>query len=201
MLNLLGKIGFSLKKRYTAKKASTDEEIMLQSVVTLLLIPCLLLNQSAAFAHSHGDSTAAGHGVRLHIHFGGNCSADGHDEDHDHHGHSHHGHSHHEQDQQHSHVNDHKNEPKEPPKQQKSESCSAPFQHDLDCVYLAEVVAAGFDRTTLKVVQFDSLTSFDLSRWNRTDQQLRIHEKWSDWPPPLLFGDCPLYLRHLSLLI
>lgn len=174
----------------------TDESIMLQSVVTLLLIPCLLLNQSATFAHSHGDYTVEGHGARAHIHIAGKSSTADHDDKHDHHGHSHHGHSH-----GHSHSDDHEGEPKPPTKERKNESCSTPFQHDADCVYVVDVVAAGLDRTTVKVFQFDSLPSFVSTRWNSPDLQLRNHEKWSDWPPPLLFGDCPLYLRNLSLLI
>jgi hypothetical protein len=174
---------------------------MLQGVITLLLIPCLLLNQTAAFAHSHGDFSGEGHGARAHIHLGGTGSMAGHGEKHDHHGHSHHGHSHGEQNQGDAHADDHESEPYTATNELSNESCSAPFQHDADCVYLVEVVAMGLDRTTPKILQFDSLIPFDSPLWNNPDRQLRIDEKWSDWPPPLLLGDCPLYLRNLSLLI
>lgn len=179
---------------------------MLQSVVTLLLIPCLLLNQSAAFAHSHGEYTGEGHGARAHIHIAGKSSTADHDDKHDHHGHSHNrhshqGHSHHGHSHGHSHSDGHQGESKAPTKERKSESCSTPFQHDANCVYVADVVAVGLDRTTVKVFEINSLPCFVLTQWNSPDLQLRTHKKWSDWPPPLLLGDCPLYLRHLSLLI
>lgn len=186
---------------------------MLQSVVTLLLIPCLLLNQSAALAHSHGASTGDGHSARAHIHLAGKSSASSHDDkhDHSHHGHAHSGHKH-TADSHHAHshgghshghsLNDNpKCEIKGPTKKQKNETCSTPFQHDSDCVYLADVVATGLARTTVKVFQSGSLTSCVFANWNRTNLQRGTHEKWSEWPPPLLFGNCPRYLRNLSLLI
>jgi hypothetical protein len=167
---------------------------MIQRVVTLLLIPCLLLNQSAAVSHSHGDFAVEGHGSRPHIHLAGKSSATDHEQHHhSHHSHSHHTHSHHAHSQ--------KEAPKGPPKPVKNDSCSPPFQHDTDCVYVTEVVAAGLDRSSLEKFQFDALPSYDLTRWNSPVLNLRTHEKWSDWPPPLLFENCPLYLRNLSLLI
>lgn len=173
---------------------------MLQRVVSLLLLPSLLLNQSAAFAHSHGDYTGEGHGARAHFHVGGKSSAASHHDKHDHHGHSH-GHSHHGNNHEHSHFDDHKGEPKAPAKEQKNESCSTPFHHDADCVYVVNVVAAGVERIIVKFFQFDSLPSFVLISWKSPDLQLRTHKRRSDWPPPLLLADCPLYLRNLSLLI
>lgn len=172
---------------------------MMQSFVTLLLIPCLLLNQSAAFSHSHGDFIGEGHGTRAHIHLAGKSSTAGHDDKHDH---SHHGHLHHEYGHGHSHSDKHKDAPKAPPsKTVKNDSCSPPYPHDADCVYIADVGAAALDRTSLEDFQFDTLHSCVLISRKNPNLQLRTHEKWSDWPPLLLFGSCPIYLRNLSLLI
>ncbi len=190
------KIGFFLIKRYTATEVLTDEYIMFKCAVTLLLIPCLLLSQTAAVAHSHGEYTVEGHGVRAHIHVQGKAPSACHDEEQEH---SHHAHGH-------SHKHGHSHSAKQSEKHETSASkktngsYSEPYQHDADCIYLTDVVAPGFERVTFEK-SCDSVNICLSTIWDETDTKLRGSALRFYRPPPIRPYSCPLYLQHLSLLI
>src|SRR4051794_15689483 len=97
-------------------------------VVSLVLLPCLLLTQSAGFGHSHGGGQPPGHDSRPHMHVRVIPAAR-------HHGHRH---SPHDHDGDHYHDRDDEPEAAPPP--------AAPFDHDDDAVYApahAAVAARG----------------------------------------------------------
>jgi hypothetical protein len=177
---------------------------MVQRIISLLLIPCLLLNQLAALPHCHAHHTDDGHGERAHIHVPWSSSGAKHADQHRHshdasskHHHSHkQGHSH---TFQHSHADDCSSSCSHKSNNRSENSCSSPFHHDADCIYVADVVAVNLTR--LSIEMFSNAHALHNEQWTRAEVQLRPHIKRSDWPPPLLFGHCPLYLRHLSLLI
>jgi hypothetical protein len=71
---------------------------MLRRVITFLLLPCLLLAQSASLGHAHGNGAPAGHEARPHLHLaiaGQHQHTDGHRHHHGKDGHHHHGTSNH----------------------------------------------------------------------------------------------------------
>ncbi|MDB5311301.1 MAG: hypothetical protein JWO38_5503 [Gemmataceae bacterium] len=155
---------------------------MYRRVVSLVLLPGLLLTQSAVFGHSHGGNQPAGHGIRLHIHT--NPAPARHDLGH-HHGPG--GHHHH-------HDADDEPEPAQP------EPMSG---HDDDAVYVAdEVIVARPVQTgddgTRDLVWLLPSPGVSADRWTTLSER---EGRWTHPPPRITTADCPLYLRHLSLLI
>lgn len=163
---------------------------MYRRVLSLLLVPCALLTQSAALVHAHCGQ-AAGHDPRPHIHVkpAATDHEHRHDGHHHHHGHSHGpgGHHHHHED-----CDDHPDaQPVLPP--------DAPLDHDSDAAYLTvtDLVSgrlAGFDPAAA-----DCLGLYYLPVNSVVTGVSSVRPAWVH-PPPLVLN-CPLYVRHLALLI
>jgi hypothetical protein len=157
---------------------------MLRRVVTLLLLPCLLLSQSAAIGHAHGGSLPAGHDLRPHVHASFAVST------HDAHGH-HDGHGCHHH---HGEAVGHDADPVTAVAQEH------PVPHDHDAVYLpAESTVAPRER-----LQND----FDFSAWLVTIALVIGCDFYAADPPLQARASAaeraparPLYIRHLALLI
>jgi hypothetical protein len=157
---------------------------MYRCLVSLLLLPCLLLTQSAVvFVHAHGSAQPAGHALRPHFH----APAVAHDHDHTH-GHSHSGHHHHDA-----------LEPDQPTAPAPDPS---PADHDADAVYVAGVDAVAAERIAAGQ-ELDSsviwLPAADCEfgrLWSNPSHLLP-----NGWHPPPTGCSCPLYVRHLTLLI
>jgi hypothetical protein len=158
---------------------------MFRRVVSLTLVPCLLLTQSAALGHAHGGDEPAGHDARPHLH-----TAPTSDDHHHHHGPG--GHSHHHD------ADDAEPEPRSP------DSPPSQPEHDADAVFVAagDAVLAGRSQAV------DETPPSILTWWlaagvgpfaacsNRSAGRSAAH---CHPPPPC--SPCPLYVRHLALLI
>lgn len=164
---------------------------MFRKLLTLLLLPCVLMSQSAVFGHAHGGSEPAGHELRPHLHTSGTSHEHDHSQEHADEGHHHHhGPGHHAHGQ----------------KEQRSDSNSQPVtpaEHDSDAVYLQCVDAVVASRVVVEL-EFPLLLGGAFDSWNPTDvptvPQSVDYIRWAH-APPLLGPSCPLYLRQLSLLI
>lgn len=163
---------------------------MYRRVLSLLLLPCVLLTQSVAFGHSHVGGQPAGHDLREHIHTNP-VVVDSHNA----HGHRHHhgpgGHHHHHDD-----VTD-TAEPNAQPKPQPEQ----PSDHDTDAIFVNATDAVMVERSEA-VTQVESLNwwSFsDSAPFAACDAVPPIRSVICAHPPPGQL--CPLYIRHLSLLI
>lgn len=164
---------------------------MFRKILALLLLPCVLMSQSAVLGHAHCGREPAGHRLRPHLHVAG--ASHGHAHPHqsaeEHHHHSHGGGIHHEDSEgQHADTG-------LPP--------ITPAEHDSDAVYLPCVDAVASSRAVVELEfpvllgwAFDSVcppeeitvaVSGDIVRWANA--------------PPFNGPSCPLYLRQLTLLI
>ncbi len=157
---------------------------MYRRVVSLILLPCVLLTQSAAaLGHTHGGSQPTGHDLRPHFHT--NSIPASHE----------HGHHHHGRDDHHHHdEGDDGDEPDTP------EPLS---DHDSDAVFIPSVDVVINDRSAVD----EELTGSPL--WAPVGLNLAT-ALWADppsvtanWthPPPPAGCFCALYVRHLALLI
>lgn len=167
---------------------------MYRRLVSLLLLPCLLLTQSAALGHAHGGATPVGHESRPHFHTvpasaAHSHSGDGHD------GHSH-GHAHH----RHPHT-DADDVPG--PDLHQVPAGESPSDHDSTAVYTTSIDLAATERSSADSDPAgsspwadawlnQSLTFFSASPPEAAN---RAH------PPPDSGYSCPRYVRHLTLLI
>lgn len=163
---------------------------MFRRVVSLLLVPCMLLTQSAALlGHIHADLRLPGHDLRPHFHT--QPVPAGHDrvrgDDHGHH---------HEPGDFHRHD--------EVPTAQTPATPDPEPQpdHDSDAVYVNAVDVVANVRCV-----FDD--GDDALAFWATTAASNVVGLWpnparpsANWrPPPPAGGSCPLYLRHLTLLI
>jgi hypothetical protein len=156
---------------------------MYRRVVSLLLVPCLLLTQSAALGHHHGGDQPPGHDLRPHVH----TTPAPHDHEH------HHGpgsHDHHDDGEDESET------------ARISPSLPQPLSdHDDDAVYVTvEFVVAGRVQSGQEVERAPWLPP-SVNAAPAVRGGLR---EWSaPWPhaPPWIASACPLYLLHLALLI
>ena len=149
-------------------------------ILSALLIPCVLLTQSAiAFGHSHGGDEPAGHGERAHLHFDWFGSDSGHECKHHHKGHSHHGHG-----------------------GRHASSAESQSPHDSDAVYFPDVdwgtspqisIVNGLSLSLMCVAFTGTTPSVEIGIPARP-AILGAHG------PPYGF-DCPSYLSHLALLL
>lgn len=167
---------------------------MFRRVVSLLLLPCVLLTQSAAvLGYAHAGQRLAGHDLRPHIHT--QAAPAGHD-----HGHRNkqgHGH-HHGPGGHHHHHDDVKDAPE--PDAQPTPKPEPPSDHDTDAVYVNATDAIVVERS-------EPTTQVESSDWLLPDSApfAACHSAPSAYPvvcghsPPGQF--CPLYIRHLALLI
>ena len=161
---------------------------MVRRVVALLLLPFVLLTQSAPFSHTHGGSQPAGHDLRPHIHL--SLDSAGPDDGHHHHGPGGHHHRHD--------AGDDCLEPETLPTP-RPEPLS---DHDSDAFYITGVDALVNDRPA---TDEDLTTSVYLAS---VGPDLFAHS-WSYppsesgyWthPPPATARSCPLYVRYRALL-
>lgn len=166
---------------------------MYQRVVSLLLLPCVLLTQSAALGHSHGGSQPAGHNLRPHFHT--NSSSAPRSDDHGHHHHGPDGHHHYHDDG--DDVPEPDTQPTPAPEPLSEQ------EHDSDAVYINRVDVVINDRPAVDDELAASL------QWAAAGLHLPSafwadpsHEavNWTHAPPPSGYA-CPLYLWHLALLI
>ena len=163
---------------------------MFRRVVSLLLLPFVLLTQSAALGHSHGGSQPAGHDLCPHFHTNPityPCS----------HGHHHHGPDGHHH--QHHHDGDDVPETdRQPTPEPEPQS-----DHDSDAVYVTSIDVVINERSAVDN-EFSAPSGWVTagsnpsiaSRTNPSQEAAR----WTH-PPPASGYICPLYVRHLALLI
>lgn len=156
--------------------------------VPLLLMPFVLLTQSAALGHHHEGTQPEGHEHCPHIHL--KAASNRH---HDHvHQHGHGGHCHHDDDAD--------DEPGSSPATAEQEPAS---DHDEDVLYvLVDAIASGRMHGQDGVVlgPFWFVPSLNVVAGLRDG--LDEHElQWPHPPPLAVTSDRPLYLRHLALLI
>ena len=163
---------------------------MYRRVVSLFLLPCVLLTQSAALGHSHGGNQPAGHDLRAHIHTDLAFFSQAHDHGH-HHGPDCPGHHHHDGD-------DAPEPGKQPPSPPEPLS-----DHDSDAVYISSVDVVVSKRSSVE----NALTVSALWAavvWDSSADLLANppHQvaNWTDDLPPSGCA-CPLYIRQLALLI
>jgi hypothetical protein len=162
---------------------------MYRRVLSLLLVPCALLTQSVALVHAHYGQ-ATGHDPRPHVHVRSTV-----EREHCHGGHHHH-HGHHHGPGGHHHPHDDSDTcldslPALPPGQ--------PVDHDSDAAYLTvtDLVSgrlAGFDGVTADCVGFHYPSLIVAVPGVSQGRPAWVH------PPPIVPA-CPLYVRHLALLI
>jgi hypothetical protein len=152
---------------------------MYRRVVSLLLVPCLLLTQSAALGHAHAGQRA-GDAARPHVHVPSVLS-------HQHGANGSHRHHHDADNEPHAAV------PVSP--------APAPVSdHDHDAVYVAvDVVFAGRGPDAEFADCCWLMPSCDVAfdGWFGPKERTA----WEPHPPPPRGADCPLYVRHLALLI
>lgn len=157
---------------------------MYHRVVSLILLPFVLLTQSASLGHVHGGSQPAGHGDRAHFH----TAFTAHDHEHGHH---------------HDDSGDHRHRGDEDDASERHALAEPPQDHDADAVFVEVDVFVDSQR----VGTGNELTGsvlwvgewLDFSAIGLTDPRqfvcLRTHA-----PPPGCYC-CPIYIRHLALLI
>ncbi len=164
---------------------------MYRRVVSLLLLPCMLLTQSAAFGHAHGGGQPAGHDLRPHVHTNP-LAVD------NHHAHDH---SHDASGGHHCHHDDVKDAPKL--YTQLTPQPKPLSDHDSDAVYVNATDAVVVERP-------ETTVGFESSYWwiaGDADLLAKcwagspVHWVFSGHPPPLDGQICPLYIRYLTLLI
>ena len=156
---------------------------MYRRVVSLFIVPCLLLTQSAALGHSHGGNEPAGHDLRPHTHLGSSCSDP-----------APYGHSH-------APGADHRDGDSADgtaPGVVPGSTSQPGADHDADALYAADPLLCGWGQ------------SGDDASWDNpgTPQALTVdhHDHGCrslavPHPSPHPAPDRPLYLRHLTLLI
>jgi hypothetical protein len=164
---------------------------MFRRVVSLAVMPCVLLSQSAALGHSHGGREPAGHGIRRHFHT--NPVSIAHD----------HGHHHHDRT---SHDHDHDkgasaSEFGDPRTQQ-----PAPLtrdDHDSDAIFVdcVDVIINSFAAIDngLGAFLIPSDAGWYLPTGYWTTGTCAVVDQTHG--PPTSGYACPLYLRQLTLLI
>lgn len=158
---------------------------MTRRIVSLILIPFVLLAQSASYGHSHPGNQPAGHELRAHIHLNSDAEEAHHSHGHPHgpHSHSHENHSHSDSPEQHS------------------PQAETPFDHDSSALYLNSTdLTTGVRSTT----QFDLVF---LVQWLQTDDTLLPAEQSCSEPEWLVYlcappdPAAPLFIRHHAFLI
>jgi len=157
---------------------------MYRCVVAIVLLPCLLLTQLAVVGHFHGTQPA-GHDLHPHFHVAKPAAPQGHR-------HGPGGHHHHHD------VDDDEQEPTpKAPSQTKPSS-----NHDDDVIYPVVDLSTGSGQTIDDAVRgcswvLPSLNlSFDWVVSERDCSPPRPHPS-----PHSDNSECPLYVRHLALLI
>lgn len=160
---------------------------MIHRIVCLLLIPTILLIQSVSLGHQHAGTQPAGHNDNPHFHLSSLS------------GHHHHNHG---SDGHHHHHNDDEDNSSEPDRQQPQPEPLS--DHDSDAIHIACFDALAYIKghsvldNTLTTLAF--LTVFGLAQFS-TFQTESAHLATRAHPPFSPRCSCPLYVRHLTLLI
>lgn len=146
-------------------------------IVCCLMLPCLLLTQSATFGHVHTQGQPAGHDLLRHIHTGKPAVERGH-----HHGSDRHHHHHDDVDQE------------------ATKSGTHTSDHDSDAVYLSPV---DFHFARSQSVDDVRSVSGELATETIPSLQLGAIERYPLLRPPSEVHSNlrPIYIRHLTLLI
>ena len=160
---------------------------MYRRTLSVILVPCLLLTQSAALGHTHNGSEPAGHDLRPHFHL--TTALAGHTHDDTHH-HSHHGDHHHNDGNQ-----------TKPPLPLTPDT-SPLSSHDNDAVFIEVVDALVHGRSAIADAGADWSQWIALGLATVSSISLSDISAAPAHPPPrLTSSSCPLYVRHLTLLI
>lgn len=160
---------------------------MNRSIVSLLLLPCLLLTQSAVFGHAHSGGQPTGHDLRTHVHTNP-LAVD------NHHGHDHNAAS----GSHHCQHDDLKDAPK--PHTQHTPQPEPLSDHDSDAIYVNATDAVAVERSELPngSVFWTALTCDSFARaWVKPAARPVV----CGHPPPFPGHVCPLYVKHRTLLI
>ena len=159
---------------------------MYRQVVSLLLLPGLLLSQAAAAGHAHGDHTPTGHSLRPHVHTLP-AAAD-----------RHHAHGHHHGSGGHHHDDEDDDAPAPavvPPPQTDPLS-----DHDSDAVFVPTEAVAVERPASVEVIDAAVVwvicNAGEAVEGNLADL---VCPAGNGRPPPA--PACPLYVRHLALLM
>ena len=153
---------------------------MSRRIVSLILIPFLMLSQSATFGHSHAGNQPAGHDFRAHIHMN-STGVEPH----------HHGHQSHK----------HEGDSHSTPEQQPSAQFESHFDHDSSAVYLNNTDLSTGTRSDwnlrLIVLTFGYLPGAERSfeDLSAIEPGWRIHHCAPPDPAS------PLFIRHHAILI
>lgn len=173
---------------------SLKARIMSRRVVSVVILPCLLLTQSAALlGNAHASLLLPGHDVRPHLHL---ITPSGSHRDHHHSGHEHHhaGHS-----AGHHHKHKHVEVAESQPVSDKPEQ-PADHQHGLIFVDAQDVVINGrFEISAGSTLSLDVVAGNDHFCLDRLQSQIQVFANY--WHPPPSGLCCPIYLFQLSLLI
>lgn len=157
---------------------------MFHRAVSLVLMPCVLMTQSAVLGHSHGGREPAGHDLRPHFHTQPTSVP----------GHHAYGHHHHGPGSHHHHHHDDGDDAPEPLSEQ---------DHDSDAVYISSVDVVINGRSAVDEKLAASLLwataecNLPTALWANPP---RAAAQWPHPPPPSVCS-CPLYVWHLALLI
>jgi hypothetical protein len=155
---------------------------MYRRIVSLLLLPCVLLSESAALGHSHGGSEPAGHDLRPHFHT--TPASTRHEQAHHHH--------------------DNGDDPAEPDSQPTPQpEPLSEDEHDSDAVIIDRAAVVLCQRSAFGDELATSLVWAVSALHVPTKlcaDPLREAVNWTHAPPPRGYA-CPLYLWQLTLLI
>lgn len=164
---------------------NNNREPMPRQILSLLLMPSLLMGQLASHGHSHDEGQPDEHDHRTHFHMAYCC------DDHHHGGH----HDHHDDsDADGDHHDDLTTEVQE--------SVPTP-DHDSDAIYVGatDYVAAGGSHQKVEQVASFALAIPDRDLVARTADDPLGRSKCRGPAPPSCGIACPLFVRHLALLI
>jgi len=160
---------------------SAQEVAVYRRVVSLLLLPSLLLSHAAAFGHTHGDDTPAGHDQRPHVHV--RLPA----------GHAH-GHHHRGPGGHHHYHDDDETAPAVPPPPDPLSD------HDADAVFVSTDAAVVERPVTVGTAEVAALWIVPEAGVSAGGSLIAlVCPAGNGRPPPR--PACPLYVRHLALLM
>lgn len=163
---------------------------MYRRIVSLLLLPCLLLTQSAALGHTHAGSKTASHDLRPHFHTTPTSA-----------GHGHTGHHHGPGGHHHPHATA---DDGPGPDIQTTPPAGPQSDHDSSAVFTANVDLVANQRSSAdtdpREFSLWATSGLNLSVTFLSANQQHEAANWTH-PPPDSGYSCPIYVRHLALVI
>src|SRR5262245_33448594 len=160
---------------------------MYRRLVFVLLLPCVLLTRSAVLGHGHGGRQPAGHALRPHIHITPPA------------GPRHHRHQHNAPRGHHHHHHHHAEEAD--PDTRPAPQPEPPSDHDSDAVFVGSVDVVLSTRSAPDAGLAPLPWKAAVSELSPTCQADLVQEVTHWTRPPPSGRLCPLYVRHLALLI